>query len=58
MSKNVLKFLYWANAFFFVANVIIVSIGAILFGDVEWVNLFVAMFCLVGLWASQQMQES
>lgn len=58
MSENVIKVLYWANAFFFVANVIIVSIGAILFGDVEWVNLFAALFCLVGLWAAQKMQES
>jgi hypothetical protein len=58
MSKNVIKVLFWVNAFFFVTNVVLVSIGAILFGDVEWINLFSAMFCLAGLWASQQMQES
>lgn len=58
MSKNVIKVLFWVNAFCFVVNVIFVSIGAILFGDVEWVNLFAAMFCLLALWASRQMQES
>lgn len=58
MDKNVIKVLFWVNAFFFVSNLLFVVIGAILFGSVYAINIFAALVSLAGAWAAMQMQES